>query len=209
MRTINLLPPEQAQKAKKRKGTVGLILFMFLWLVVLGAGAWFLNNQLQGVEDDVAAQRRINQGLQAEIASLSEANEIKTAYDQTAQRISSVLVADINWGSLLNDVGRVIPDDVWLVSLAASRSVPDPAAPGGAVFGAVTMTGVAFSYPDASTWIRTLDSAEWDAVGGAWVSNVTLQESEGISLVRFASSASITDGALSNRTQDRIPVIEE
>ena len=182
---------------------------MFFWLVVLAAGAWFLNNQLQGVEDDLAAQRRVNQGLEAEIASLSEARDIKTAYDQTAQQISSILVADINWGSLLNDVGRVIPDDVWLVSLAASGSVPDPGAQGGAIYGAVTMTGVAFSYPDASTWIRTLDSAEWNAVGGAWVSNVTLQESDGVSLVRFSSSASITDGALSSRVQDRIPVIEE
>ena len=209
MRTINLLPAEQAQKAKKRRGTFGLILFMLFWLVVLAGGAWLLNNQLQGVEDDLAAQRRVNQGLEAEIASLSEARDIKTAYDQTARQIGAILVADINWGSLLNDVGRVIPDDVWLVSLAANRTVPDPGAEGGAIFGAVTMTGVAFSYPDASTWIRTLDSAEWDAVGGAWVSNVNLQASDGVSLVRFSSSASITDGALSNRVQDRIPVVEE
>ena len=99
---------------------------------------------------------------------------MKRTYDQTAEQLRAVLIGDINWGSLLNDVGRVIPDDVWLNSLTAERSLPPPGAEGGLAYGSVSMAGTAFSYPDASTWLRTLDSAEWNAVGGAWVSNVTL-----------------------------------
>lgn len=209
MRTINLLPPEQAQKAKKRKGTFGLVFFMLLWLGVLAMAAFFFINKLQDAEDDLAAQDSINAGLRTEIASLSEASEIKTNYDATAEQLATVLAGDINWGSLLNDVGRVIPDDVWLEGMIAGRTMPDPGAEGGLVYGAITLTGKAFTYPDASTWIRTLDSAEWNAVAGAWVSSVALQDVEGIPVVGFSSSASITEGALSRRSEDRIPVIEE
>ena len=125
MRTINLLPPEQAAKDKKRRGTFGLILFMLVWLVALVGIYLFVAGQLADAQDRVAAQRAVNADLQAEIASLSEAREVKDKYDQGVGQITSVLVVDINWGSLLNDVGRVIPDDVWLTSMSASRSIPD------------------------------------------------------------------------------------
>jgi len=209
MRTINLLPPEQAAKDKKRRGTFGLIFFMLVWLVVLVGLFFWLSGQLSDAEDRVAAQRAVNAQLQADIASLSEAREVKGSYDQAVAQITSVLLVDINWGSFLNDVGRVIPDDVWLTSMSASRSVPDFTLEPPYTYGGVSMAGNAFTYPDASTWIRTLDSAEWDSVGGAWVSSVRLATVNDVSVVGFSSSASIFDSSLSRRSIDRIPVVEE
>lgn len=209
MRTINLLPPEQAAKEKKRRGTFGLIFFMLVWLVALVGIYFFVSGQVTEAEDRVEAQRRTNATLQAEIGSLSEAQEVKTSYDQAVAQISSVLLVDVNWGSLLNDVGRVIPDDVWLTSMNATRLLPDFTLEPPYTYGAVSMAGNAFTYPDASTWIRTLASAEWDSVGGAWVSSVRLASVNDVPVIGFSSSASIFESALSRRLIDRVPVVEE
>ncbi len=211
MRPINLLPPEQAQRAKRRRGLLfGLFLFA-VFLAVLGAVTFWRLSQAADAEQAVLDQQAENQAVLAQIASLSEAQELRRIYDDTATQIQDVLAVDIDWGSLLNDIGRVIPDRVWLEGLAVTRSIPALDAEGDAlnVFGSISLTGQAFDYPDASIWLKTLDSAEWDAVGGAWVPSVSLGETEGIQTVSFTSSSSLTGAALSDRAIQRVPVVDE
>lgn len=211
MRPINLLPPEQAERAKRRRGLVFGLLLGVLFLVLLAAVTLFRLGQAGDAEQAVADQQAENQRLLGQIAALSEAEELRTRYDLTAEQIQAVLAVDIEWGSLLNDVGRVIPDRVWLDALSATRSVPDPDAETEetATYGSLSMSGQAFDYPDASIWLKTLDSAEWDAVGGAWVPSVQLGEIEGVATVSFSSSSLLTGAALSDRATERVPVVEE
>ena len=111
------------------------------------------------------------------------------------------------WGRLLNDLGRVIPDRVWLDSFTA-RAEADPENPGS--LGAVAMNGIAFDYPDAASWLRTLDSDRWLALGAGWVlATVQEQVVDGVTAVSFSSVGTLTPAALDDRLSDRIPTVPE
>jgi len=208
MRPINLLPPEQAEKAKRRRGMV-LAAFMGLAFIVLLAFLTMLKmGQRDNAIDDVAAQQATNDNIQREINSLGEARQARDDYQLGERQIAGALEIDVEWGRLLNDVGRVIPDRVWLTTLSVQATEPDPDAEV-PTYGAVALQGTAFDYPDASTWFRTLDSSEWAAVGGAWVTSVRRGQIGDFSTVTFSSSASITVAALSTRALDRVPEIPE
>ena len=107
----------------------------------------------------------------------------------------------------MNDLGRVIPDRVWLDSFSARAEV-DPENPGS--LGAVAMTGTAFDFPDAASWLRTLDSDRWPAVGAGWVLATTQEQVvEGVVAVTFSSVGTLTSAALDDRINERIPTVPE
>lgn len=209
MRPINLLPPEQARAARQRRGSAFVVLLFVIFLVALG-GLWFLRSQaLVAAEDKVDDQRAANARLENDIAALSDAAAALDLYESRSSQIAESLVIDIDWGRFLNDLGRVLPPRTWVGTLAASAAPPADDAGDTPTYGSVTVTGTAFDYPDASTWFRTLDSTEWSAVGGAWVSSITQSEIGDFSTVDFSSSASLTTQALSNRSTTRIVEISE
>ncbi|MDH5421206.1 MAG: PilN domain-containing protein [Acidimicrobiia bacterium] len=209
MRPINLLPPEQARAARQRRGSAFVVLLFVIFLVALG-GLWFLRSQaLVAAEDNVDDQRAANARLENDIAALSDAAAALDLYESRSSQIAESLVIDIDWGRFLNDLGRVLPPRTWVGTLAASAAPPADDAGDTPTYGSVTVTGTAFDYPDASTWFRTLDSTEWSAVGGAWVSSITQSEIGDFSTVDFSSSASLTTQALSNRSTTRIVEISE
>lgn len=208
MRPINLLPPEQARAARQRRGSAFVVLLFMIFLVALG-GLWFLRSQaLAAAEDNVADQRAANARLENDIAALSDAAAALNLYESRASQITESLAIDVDWGRFLNDLGRVLPPRTWVAALSAGAAPPveDGETP---TYGSVTFTGTAFDYPDASTWFRTLDSTEWSALGGAWVASITQSEIADFSTVDFASSASLTSQALSNRSTTRIVEISE
>jgi len=209
VRPINLLPPEQARAARQRRGSAFVVLLFVIFLVALG-GLWFLRSQaLVAAEDNVDDQRAANARLENDIAALSDAAAALDLYESRSSQIAESLVIDIDWGRFLNDLGRVLPPRTWVGTLAASAAPPADDAGDTPTYGSVTVTGTAFDYPDASTWFRTLDSTEWSAVGGAWVSSITQSEIGDFSTVDFSSSASLTTQALSNRSTTRIVEISE
>ena len=177
--------------------------------VALG-GLWFLRSQaLAAAVDNVDEQRAANARLENDIAALSDAAAALDLYESRSSQIAESLAIDIDWGRFLNDLGRVLPPRTWVGTLAASAAPPADDAGDTPTYGSVTVTGTAFDYPDASTWFRTLDSTEWSALGGAWVSSITQAEIGDFSTVDFSSSASLTTQALSNRSTTRIVEISE
>jgi len=214
MRPINLLPPEQAERASRRRGVAGLVLFIAIFIGILAVASVFLVGRAVRAEDDLMAQQDRNAQLQRQLAELSEAEQLRRSYDNGVEQVTEALTVDVAWGRLLNDIGRVIPDRVWLTTVAGISQNPeddetDPIEGSGPIYGALTLGGVAFDYPDASTWIRTLDSAEWDSVAGAWVTTTTSSEVGGFTTVNFSSAASLTADALSDRLENRIPEVPQ
>lgn len=209
MRPINLLPPEQARAAKARRGSAMVVLLFVVFLVGL-AGLWFLKSQaLKNAEETVNAQRATNARLENEIAALSDAESALNLYDSRSAQIRESLFVDVDWGRFMNDLGRVLPPRTWVTTLSASAIPPDPEPGATPTYGAVTFAGTAFDYPDASTWFRTLDSTEWSAVGGAWVASINQGAIGDFPIVIFASSASLTEQALSDRVTSRVTEISE
>lgn len=207
MKAINLIPPEAAIRAAARRKRFGLVLLALVYLQLLGVGYMFFQGRLSEVQDELADKQAANQVIQADIAALEPARQLEADLRDGSNQIQQILATDIAWGRLLNDLGRVIPDRVWLDSFTARAEV-DPENPG--ALGAVSMNGIAFDYPDAASWLRTLDSDRWPAVGAGWVLSTAQEEViDGVVAVTFSSVGTLTNAALDDRVNDRIPTVPE
>ncbi len=204
MRPINLLPPEAAQRATARRKTAGLIVLGVVYLAVLALVALWWQGKATDAEDDLDAQLAANARIEAEIASLSEVRALRSIYEDGVERLGAALATDIAWGRLLNDLARIIPDRLWLTSLTGTLQQIEE---NPFLLGQLSVNGVAFDYPDASSWLRVLDSEEWPAVGLGWVSSTNRAEIGESPVVNFTSVASLLDAARSNRVEERTPEV--
>ena len=206
MRPINLLPPEAAQRAAARRARFGFVFLGVLWLALLFLGFLFFSGRADSREQERDDQVALNTGIRNEIAALGPVAELSRELSERSDAVETALQVDVAWGRLLNDLARVIPDRVWLDSFSATVQV-DEETPG---FGSVQMSGVAFDFPDTASWLRTLDSDQWPAIGAGWVLNTaTEQVSEDVSAVAFSSAGTITQNALSDRSVERVPEVPE
>ncbi|GBD85700.1 hypothetical protein BMS3Abin02_02120 [bacterium BMS3Abin02] len=206
MRPINLLPPELARQKEMRRRVAGLIALGILYLVLLAVVAYWQNGKAQGVGDELAAQKQANQTTQQQIDALSGSADLRAGYEGGVARIRSVLERDIAWGRLFNDLARVIPDRVWLTSFDGNVDMSGDT-PG--VIGQVQVGATAFDYPDASTWLRVVDSDVWPAMAGGWVTSAQSSTIGEIPVVDFQSSASLVQPSVSTRVDERIPEVPE
>lgn len=203
MRPINLLPPEAFQRQKSRQllSRIGILGAAYLVLLVLLTILW--SGRVGRAQDALDSQEVENAALQAQIVELQPVGVLVTQYEEDAALIESALAIDISWGRVLNDLGRVIPDRVWLDGFAGSAS-PDEET--GAV-GLMQTNGTGFDYPDVSSWLRALDSDRFPAVGGTWVGTVGDTMIGNALVVQFTSSSSLTQAAQSSRVNERIPEV--
>ncbi|MGH9052383.1 MAG: PilN domain-containing protein [Acidimicrobiia bacterium] len=206
MRTINLLPPEARRRVQARRRRSFAIGLMLGYLLVLALFALFWGTKVSSARDQLEAQEMVNEGIRAEIAQLESARLLKQSYDAKVDMMEVILAADIAWGRLLNDLGRVIPDRVWLEGFAGqvNRSEENPD-----LLGQISGNGVAFEYPDVAAWLRTVDSDQFPALDGAWVNSASLAALGGTDVIQFDSVASLTRAALSDRLAERIPEVPE
>jgi len=206
MRPINLLPPELEQKKEARRRVIGLIALGIAFLALLAVVTYWQNGKVQVAKDDLARQEQTNQETQQKIGALASAQDLRTQYEDGVSRVESVLASDVPWAKLFNDLARVIPDRVWLTSftgsVAADESDPD-------VVGQVQVGATAFDYPDASAWLRVIDSDVWPAVARGWVTSAQAATIGDNPVVDFQSSASLTTASVSSRVDNRIPTVPE
>ncbi|MGH9167839.1 MAG: PilN domain-containing protein [Acidimicrobiia bacterium] len=206
MRTINLLPPEARRRAQARRRRSFAIGLMLGYLLVLALFALFWGTKVTSARGQLEAQEMVNEGIRAEIARLESARLLKQSYDAKVDMMEVILAADIAWGRLLNDLGRVIPDRVWLEGFSGQVSTSEESA---GLLGQISGNGVAFEYPDVAAWLRTVDSDQFPALDGAWVNSASLASLGEAEIIQFDSVASLTQAALSDRLAERIPEVPE
>lgn len=204
MRTINLLPPEAAQRATARRKTAGFILLGVVYVALLALVALWWQGKATDAEDDLNAQVAANTRIEAEIASLSDVRALRSTYENGVERLGTALATDIAWGRLLNDLARIIPDRLWITSLTGTvqQDEENPF-----LLGQFSVTGVAFDFPDASSWLRILDAEEWPALGGGWVSSTSRSTIGESPVIDFTSVASLLPDARSSRIEERTPEV--
>lgn len=206
MRTINLLPPEARRRAQARRRRSFAIGLMLGYLLVLALFALFWGTKVTSARGQLEEQQMVNEGIRAEIARLESARLLKQSYDAKVDMMEVILAADIAWGRLLNDLGRVIPDRVWLEGFSGQVSTSEESA---GLLGQISGNGVAFEYPDVAAWLRTVDSDQFPALDGAWVNSASLATLGEAEIIQFDSVASLTQAALSDRLAERIPEVPE
>lgn len=203
MRPINLLPPEAFERAKNRRRIAQYILIGIVYVAVLAALVFWWQGRVDTAEDKVEAQQLINRGLEDERNSLSSAEDLVNRYDANVALVGSVLVNDISWGRILNDLGRMLPDRIWLEGFTGAADSTEAAL----TRGVVSVNGTGFDFPDVSAWLRSLDSDRFPSVAGTWVTSVAESLIGEAAVVTFVSQTSLTDAAASDQVFERIPVI--
>ncbi len=203
MRPINLLPPEAFERSAGRRRFVRLALIGLLYLVLLGLVFIIARRDTADIRHDVDAQLAVNSNLEAQRAEMQGADELVDRYDQNSALLSALLVSDVSWGRILNDLGRMIPDRIWLASFQG-RVDNDPTTP---AHGTIQVSGTGFDFGDVAAWLRALDSDRFPSVAGTWVSTVAGEEISDIPVVVFESQTSLTESALTDRLAERIPEV--
>lgn len=201
MRSINLLPPEAHVKEEARARTLRLFLIALAYLSLLVVITIVFQNSATEAEQEAAAQQERNRTLELEIGELAAIESVVTEYDANVLLLETALADDLSWGRILNDLGRILPDSVWLESFSGAVEL-DPTT---FEVGSVQVTGVGFDFPDVSAWLRSLDSDRFPAATGTWVTNVSEGSIGEAVIVNFVSQTLLTHAALSDRLETRIP----
>lgn len=201
MRPINLLPPEAHVKEQARARVARLALLAALYLALLAVLTLIWQGRVTEAEQDAAAQQLTNSALEAQVIEFQTVEGLVAEYDANVALMQVALADDLSWGRILNDLGRIIPDSVWLESFRGTVEA-DPAT---AQVGSVQVTGVGFDFPDVSAWLRALDSDRFPAATSTWVTSVTEGQIGEAEVVNFISQTSLTEAARSDRLDTRIP----
>lgn len=206
MRTINLIPQEGARASQARNLIAVFLVLGLLYVLLLGAVTLWRQGAVDDAEQELQEQLDRNQQLQLQVNSLAGAEDVQNEFDRNAALLSAALLNDVSWGRLVNDLGRLIPDRVWLSNYTGSITPIVPGVPP-TTLGELTFTGTAFGPPDVAAWLRVLDSDQYPGVVGTWASTITAAEIGEAEVVSFGSSTSLTTEALSGRLFERIPEI--
>ncbi|MBT8199919.1 MAG: PilN domain-containing protein [Acidimicrobiia bacterium] len=194
MRDINLLPGEIFEEEASRRNRVILLAGLVLLVVLLAFLTLGRLTTVRDLEDDLVAQQQANAAKQAEIDSLGQFEIPLQNFDARSELVVAALAGDVSWARLLNDLGRFIPDRVWLSNLTGNDVQ-------------VTVSGTAFEYEDVANWLRSIDNTSYAGLGSTWVTSVTATDVNGVAVVGYQSSAQLTDEAASARIASRIPEI--
>lgn len=207
MRTINLIPREGKAASDARNRMFLWVALGLIYVLLLGVVSVWRQGAVTDAEAELQEQQQTNQELQLQVNSLAGAERVRDDFDSGVALLAGVLISDVSWGRLLNDMGRLIPDRVWISNYSG---LTNPLVGGGdptAGVGELSFTGTAFAPPDVSAWLRVLDSDRYPGVVGTWASSITASELAGAEVVQFGSTTNLTVDALSGRLFERIPAI--
>jgi Tfp pilus assembly protein PilN len=171
MKAVNLLPSDRRDLRRTR--SLGLLVREPLLapaialLVLVTGGLMFASHS---ATSKVATRNHTLRQVEARLATL-EAQQRSTSAAGTASRLSSVTsIAGqrTTWDEFLGTISRVVPEDVWLLTLSAAAqgattttpSTPPPASSSGAPT-AVTVTGYTYSQPSVARMMRRLELVPW------------------------------------------------
>jgi Tfp pilus assembly protein PilN len=156
VRAINLLPRDDARRGRPQKSQ-WIVLVPVVLAVLLAAvlSAMFLSAS-GTVKDKQAELTTLQEELQA--IPTPDASRVKTqsalAADKQARvtALSGALSRRVAWDRVFRELSLVLPDDVWLATIAAKAPVPSssavvpPAAAPGATVAATGFTIDGFTY---------------------------------------------------------------
>ena len=158
---------------------------------------------LSGDRADLAAQKKTNTKMRAELADLEHLRRLQADLDGNRRRVQAALAGDISWSRFLNGLVGSMPDSVWLQSLtvqATSGAKPaagSPAPAASANGGSVQIAAIGLDYPAVADWLREV-AADPNLTNLA-VAGLTQTGLANRTVVNFTSTANLTPAARSDR----------
>lgn len=193
---INLIPPEILQARKDEA------LFKWVWLggaivsVVLVIFWGFMFLQVMAATTDVVSIQQQASQLQAETSRFSIFQQKEAELNLRRGAVAAATEGRIDWARMLNELGLVLPDDVYLTSLTGSDN-----ATGDSI---ITMAGKAMDEADdapdngyksiAKLLVRIADMQQLDSV---WLTNMAKEADTDtqVGMLTWSVNAKISKGS--------------
>jgi len=159
---------------------------------------------LRGERSALAAQKKTNAAMEAELADLDHLRRLQADLDGGRRRVQAALAGDVSWPRFLDGLVRSMPDGVWLQSLTVqSGSGARPAAGGAAVpvasanSGSLQIAAIGLDYPSVADWLNKV--AADPALANLAVAGLTQTGLGNRTVVNFTSTANLTPASRSDR----------
>jgi Tfp pilus assembly protein PilN len=205
--SVNLLPPEIAQKQRFRKVQAGLAVAVVA--AAAAAGALFVqaSGQVDEATSGLDAVKAQGSQLQSQAATYADVPAAYAAVEAAQAQLNQAMGQEVRWSFFLNDLSRTIPRNVWLENVTVQQDVDGATAPAGAAtgtspvipagVGSITFTGKAFAHNDVARWLES--PAKQHGYAGPYFSNSSKAIENGRDVVSFSSTVVVTEDALSKR----------
>ena len=193
MRAVNLLPrDEKRQRAQPGAVLLSAVLGGVLVTAVLAGGFLMTSSSVSEHQSNVDA-------LRAEFAAIPPAAEapvdssgLETEKSQRVTLLGKALATRVAWDRILREISLVLPEDIWLESLAANA--PDPnfvPTPGAteAPAGLFTITGHSYSHDGVARLLARLSVVP--QLDRPTLGSSVIDKTEERNVVKFTISASL------------------
>src|SRR5688500_9019632 len=171
MRRIDLLPSIYAQRRRERRNLIlvglagaGLVVLLLMWYFALGL-------QVAAAQRDLDDRRARNLVLTQQIAELQQFATLESEVQTKQKSLQTVMAGDLDWPAIMTGIAMVIPDGVWLESLATSAGATEGASTvpteGNVIdidprqqFGRILFEGKAFSLRAVANWLIRIETVD-------------------------------------------------
>jgi hypothetical protein len=166
---IDLLPRLLVEQRLVRRQRTGIGAAFLVLLAVLGV--WYLleTQQLRDAQDQADQEQATATALRAQRAQLQPLADLEAQIAASEQLRASVYRNEIRFSAVMRDISAIVPDDVWLTSMAVAFTDTANASAGG--------TGPAASSGGSSTAASTGGAAITTTLGspgaGSPVASIT------------------------------------
>lgn len=211
---INLLP-DHDDASGSRFASKGMLLGAVGTAALIAALAVpTINRQTDADQRNKSAKalEARNAATQLKIDALATKAAEKERVEALSVQVAAVLRSDVSWSTLLNEIARTMPNNVWLTSFQGNVSVAStggkPAAPGAkpsvgratsGVQGTVTFSATGLDFTAVADWLKRLSAMP--AITELWVPQAQKSALGTRDIVTFQSTGVLTDEARSARSK--------
>jgi Tfp pilus assembly protein PilN len=201
MRAVNLLPRDDAKRQRSQPGAVLLTAVLGSVLVTALLAGLFLTSSsaVSDRQSQLDAARAELAAIPPAPAAPADLSGLETEKGARVTLLGKALASRVAWDRVLREVSLVLPEDVWLESLAANAADPNFVPTPGkteAPSGAFTITGFSYSHDGVARLLSRLSvipSLDRPTLGSSIVDRTKAR-----GVVKFTITASIRQGTVAS-----------
>jgi Tfp pilus assembly protein PilN len=154
--------------------------------------------RLSGVQEEIDQQARTNRGIQAEIDSLQEFDDLRAEAQRKQELLASAFTSEVSFSGVLMDVSRLIPGTAYLTDLSVQTAAPGPADPTAptpqeAFIGAISVGGISTDFNTVADLLTRLERVR------GWLNPWVQSASDAEIGVTFTTGVDLGDAVLTAR----------
>jgi hypothetical protein len=224
---IDLLPRRLVEQRVVRRQRGGIGAGFLVLLVLLGLWYALESRELGRAQDQADQERAVATGLRARRVQLQPLAELESQISASEQLRASVYRHEIRFSNVMRDISAIVPDDVWLTSMAVTfngtgttpaggsstttqpgtaAATVTPGSPGaGSPVATISFGGAGLEHVDVGGFLRAL--ARGPRKGGQQVylnpyfTTSQKADENGQATVTFSATVDLSSAAYSGRFQ--------